>query len=84
VVLSNAFPTGVPEGVSDSFADMVFDGEVRTDWVTAWNKAYDGLFGPAIEAAKAAYAEPPVPHTPPLRRRPMRGVTPMLTLVRPS
>jgi hypothetical protein len=66
VVLSNAFPTGVPEGVSDSFADMVFDGEVRTDWVTAWNKAYDGLFGPAIEAAKAAYATPPVPHTPPL------------------
>jgi hypothetical protein len=66
VVLSNAFPTGVPEGVSDCFADMVFDGEVRTDWVAAWNKAYAGLFGPAIEAAKATYAKPPVPHSPSL------------------
>jgi hypothetical protein len=66
VVLANAFPTGVPEGVSDSFADMVFDGEVKTDWVAAWNKAYEGLFGPAIEAAKATYATPPVPSSPPL------------------
>ncbi len=66
VVLSNAFPTGVPEGVSDSFADMVFDGEVTTDWVAAWNKAYAGLFGPAIEAAKATYATPPVPSSPPI------------------
>jgi CubicO group peptidase (beta-lactamase class C family) len=66
VVLSNAFPTGVPEGVSDSFADMVFDGEVKTDWVAAWNKAYAGLFGPAIEAAKATYAMPPAPPSPPL------------------
>jgi len=66
VVLANAFPTGVPEGVSDSFADMVFDGEVKSDWVAAWNKAYDGLFGPAIEAAKATYATPPVPSSPSL------------------
>jgi CubicO group peptidase (beta-lactamase class C family) len=66
VVLSNAFPTGVPEGVSDSFADMVFDGEIKTDWVTAWNKTYAGLFGPAIEAAKATYAMPPAPSSSPL------------------
>jgi CubicO group peptidase (beta-lactamase class C family) len=66
VVLSNAFPTGVPEGVSDSFADMVFDGDVKTDWVTAWNKAYAGLFGPAIEAAKTTYATPPTPPSPSL------------------
>jgi CubicO group peptidase (beta-lactamase class C family) len=66
VVLSNAFPTGVPEGLSDSFADMVFDGEVNVDWVTAWNKAYGGLFGPAIEAAKATYATSPTPPSPSL------------------
>ena len=66
MVLSNAFPTGVPEGVSDSFADMVFDGEVSMDWVTAWDKAYTGLFGPAIEAAKATYSRPSVPSSPPL------------------
>jgi CubicO group peptidase (beta-lactamase class C family) len=64
VVLSNAFPTGVPEGVSDSFADMVLDGEVKTNWVAAWGKAYAGLFGPAIEAAKATYATPPAPPSP--------------------
>ena len=66
VVLSNAFPTGVPEGVSDSFADMVFDGEVSTDWGAAWDRAYAALFGLAIGAAKATYAKPPVPRSPPL------------------
>lgn len=66
VVLTNAFPTGVPEGLSDSFADMVFDGQVGTDWVAVWDSAYAGLFGPAIAAAKATYAKPPSPATPAL------------------
>ena len=35
VVLSNAFPTGVPEGIADSFFDLVFDGRVSRDWVAA-------------------------------------------------
>ena len=47
----------VPEGLSDSFADMVFDGEVRTDWVAAWDKAYTGLFGPAVAASKATFSD---------------------------
>lgn len=63
VVLSNAFPTGVPEGVSDTFADLVFDGEIRTDWGTRWDGVFAGLFGPAVAAAKAAYATPPSPAT---------------------
>jgi CubicO group peptidase (beta-lactamase class C family) len=66
VVLSNAFPTGVPEGVSDTFADLVFRDEVTTDWVAAWDKAYEGLFGPAVVAAKAAYAKAPAPASPAL------------------
>lgn len=66
VVLSNAFPTGAPEGLADSFFDLVFDGEVSRDWVAAWDEAYDGLFGPAIAAVEAAYAAPPVPATPAL------------------
>jgi CubicO group peptidase (beta-lactamase class C family) len=65
VILANAFPTGVPEGLSDSFADLVFDGKVEKDWIEAWNGIYVGLFGPAVEAAKAAYARPPSPPTPP-------------------
>jgi CubicO group peptidase (beta-lactamase class C family) len=58
VVLSNAFPTGVPEGLADSFADLVFKGKIEKDWVNAWNGVYEGLFGPAIAAAKATYASP--------------------------
>lgn len=63
VVLVNAFPTGVPEGLADSYFDLVFDGSVSQDWMTAWNGVYAGIVGPAIAAAKAAYAEPPQPAT---------------------
>nr|WP_210328853.1 serine hydrolase [Mesorhizobium amorphae] len=64
VIIANAFPTGVPEGLSDSFADLVFDGAVEKDWIKAWDGIYAGLFGPAVEAAKAAYAAPPSPARP--------------------
>lgn len=64
VILANAFPTGVPEGLSDSFADLVFDGKVGKDWLKDWNAIYAGMFGPAVAAAKAAYATPPSPATP--------------------
>ena len=66
LVLSNAFPTGVPEGLSDSFADLAFTGKVAKDWITPWNDIFGGLFGPAIAAAKAAYGTRPTPATPPL------------------
>ena len=61
VIIANAFPTGVPEGLSDSFADLVFEGSVQKDWVKAWGDIYAGMFGPAVEAAKAIYAAPPSP-----------------------
>jgi CubicO group peptidase (beta-lactamase class C family) len=64
VILCNAFPTGVPEGLSDSFADLVFTGRADKDWVKDWNAVYAGIFGPAMEAAKATYATPPSPVTP--------------------
>ena len=32
VVLANAFPTGVPEGLADSFFDLVFDGAPTQDY----------------------------------------------------
>jgi CubicO group peptidase (beta-lactamase class C family) len=59
IVLSNAFPTGVPEGISDSYADLVFAGKVTKDWITPWNAAYESLFGPAMAAVKKTYAKPP-------------------------
>jgi hypothetical protein len=63
VVLANAFPSGVPEGLADSFADLVFDGEVAQDYLASWNAAYESLFGPAIAAAIATYATVPDPAT---------------------
>ena len=50
--------------MSDSFADMAFDGKIEKDWVKAWDDTYAGLFGPAVAAAKAAYAAPPSPASP--------------------
>lgn len=64
VILANAFPTGVPEGLSDSFADLVFEGSVEKDWIKAWDGIYNGMFGPVVEAAKATYATPPSPARP--------------------
>ena len=66
IVLANAFPTGVPEGLSDTFADLVFDGKVEKDWVKGWDDIYDGLLGPAVADAKAASAAPPASATPAL------------------
>ncbi|WP_373503763.1 serine hydrolase [Aestuariivirga sp.] len=66
VILSNAFPTGVPEGIADSFAELVFTGTISKDRITPWNAAYDGLFGPAIAAAKKLYAAAPANKSPAL------------------
>lgn len=59
VVLSNAFPTGVPDALCDVYFDLVFHGEVTDDWVTKWNAAYASMFEPAREAAKKLYGTPP-------------------------
>jgi hypothetical protein len=66
VVLSNAFPTGVPEGLVNDFFDIVFDGKPSRDWTTDWNKIFDSLFGRAAEAAVARYGTPPVSRSPAL------------------
>ena len=67
VVLAAAFPTGVPEGIADTFFDEVIDGRPSRDWVEAWNGLYDSLFGAeVIEAAGAAFAKPPENATAPL------------------
>jgi CubicO group peptidase (beta-lactamase class C family) len=63
VILTNAFPTGLPEALEASFADLVFDGKVSKDWFSPWNAAYESLFAPAVAAAKAKYAAPPSPAT---------------------
>ncbi|SEF07620.1 CubicO group peptidase, beta-lactamase class C family [Rhizobiales bacterium GAS188] len=65
VVVANAFPIGVPEGIADTFFDLVFAGKPSREWVKAWNEIYDSHFGPAtIKAAIAPYATPPASPTP--------------------
>lgn len=66
VVLANAFPTGAPEAVADTFFDYVLSGEPERNWLAAWNGMYESLFGPAIEAAQATYGTPPADATPAL------------------
>ena len=66
VVLSNAFPTGVPDALASSFFDFVFTGSLTRDWVSDWNKIYTSLFGPAIEQAKKLYGTPPASAAPAL------------------
>ncbi|TSJ62243.1 serine hydrolase [Starkeya sp. 3C] len=61
VVLANAFPTGVPEGLADNFLDLAFDGRLEKDWIGPWNAGYEGLFGPAVAAAQKRYAPRPDP-----------------------
>jgi CubicO group peptidase (beta-lactamase class C family) len=41
VVLSNAAPTGVPEGLTESFFDLVLDGHLQRDWVEFANRMFD-------------------------------------------
>jgi CubicO group peptidase (beta-lactamase class C family) len=66
VVLSNAFPTGLPEAVAYTFFDLVHRGKPRKDWLTVWNNLYDALFGPAIKASKTMYGKPLAHPTPAL------------------
>ena len=73
IILSNAFPTGVPEGIADSFADLVFAGNVTRDWITPWNAAYDALFGPAAAAVRKTYSAPPPDKTPALPAKAYAG-----------
>ena len=58
VVLSNAFPTGVPEGIAYSFFDLVHQGAVSRDWFGYWNELFSGLTA-AYPAIIAQFATPP-------------------------
>jgi hypothetical protein len=67
VVLTNAFPTGFPEGIAAGFFDIVFDGAASRDWIAAWDGHYASVFGPAAdEAAIAQYGTPPLNAAPAL------------------
>ncbi len=65
IVLSNAFPTGLPEGIAQTFFDYVHYGKSQNDWVAVWDKMYNAHFGAeAFAPLIATYAKPPSPPTP--------------------
>jgi len=67
VILSNAFPTGVPEGLAATFLDELFVGKPSRDWVAHWNELYDSNFGAgAQKTAMAPYASAPAMPSPPM------------------
>ena len=66
VVLTNAFPTGVPEGLADAFLAKLFGGDTSRGWIAEWNTIYASMFGPAIDAARAKYDTVPANASPAL------------------
>lgn len=68
VVLSNAFPTGLPEAVSDTFFDLVHDGKPRSDHLTPWEQAFESLLQVPAGQAIEAFKTPPSPVQPALAK----------------
>jgi CubicO group peptidase (beta-lactamase class C family) len=58
VVLTNAFPTGVPEAITSGFFDLVLEGRQTRDWLSLWDGLYAGLAA-SLAAIGATYATPP-------------------------
>ena len=57
-VLSNAFPTGVPEGIAATFFDLVFAGRPTRDWVALANELFEAGYKEMLKPS-LAYATPP-------------------------
>ncbi len=65
VVLSNAFPTGVPEAIAYSFSDLVLEGEITQDWTAIWDGLY-GMILAGLGSDPSAAATPDAESSPPL------------------
>jgi hypothetical protein len=57
-ILSNAFPTGAPEGIAATFFDLVFASSPTRDWVTLANEVYEAGYKELLKPS-LAYATPP-------------------------
>jgi CubicO group peptidase (beta-lactamase class C family) len=73
VVLSSAFPTGVPDGLADSLFDLVEHGRLTRDWIAGWNPIYTGI-GAAFAASGEPYETAPASPAPALAASAYTGV----------
>jgi CubicO group peptidase (beta-lactamase class C family) len=64
-VLSNAFPTGVPEGIARTFFDLVLVGSPTRDWVASANEVFEAGYKEMMKPS-LAYATPPASPAPAL------------------
>jgi CubicO group peptidase (beta-lactamase class C family) len=65
VVLSNAGPTGLPEGLTESFFDLALDGKLQRDWVEFANRMFDEETKREL-GQERDYTRAPAQTTPPL------------------
>lgn len=65
VVLSNCFPTGVPDAIAFTFLDWVYYGNETQNWVETWDGLYDQLTA-QISATDPGFDVSPVNGTGPL------------------
>lgn len=65
VVLSNCWPTGVPDGIAYAFMDWVYYGNETQDWINTWDGLYDQL-NEEISATDPGFDLSPVNPTAPL------------------
>ena len=70
--LTNAAPTGLPEGINASFFDLVLHGKATQDWIDIWNKRFDGLFKESTKGT-SEYSQPPAKPLLPLPNRAYAG-----------
>lgn len=58
VVLTNAQPRGVPESISESFFDLVLEGEVQRDWSAYLEPIFAAALAPTYGRGRD-YSQPP-------------------------
>jgi hypothetical protein len=65
-VLSNAAPTGVPEGLVESFFDLLLDGKLQRDWIEFANRMFEEQIKNELGQMRD-YSRAPAQPTPPLK-----------------
>ncbi|MBL8126229.1 MAG: serine hydrolase [Chloroflexia bacterium] len=65
VTLTNAFPTGTPDALNESFYDFVFHGEPQQDWFAIYNAGFQAIYD-AFAGDPDRFVTPPHPASPAL------------------
>ena len=69
VVLTNAFPTGLPEGISESLFDLALTGKQQKDWIALWNGIWNervDQINKQLKPSSTRYTRPPEKQLPAL------------------